>query len=191
MRSIRHGLLTAAGCAALAALSAPAAIAQPTSASQHTRAVEQATPAVPPTGRTHTDAIVPGVPYHLVETRTGRGVDFAARADEDYTLLADSGDRRGTAVVFTKKGDGYTVTSTRSRRSGYDTWCAVDNGIRLARKSECATVWRLSNWYPGFLLEADGKYPTYPAKGRAWLEGHGVDLPAGREFAYFKAVEAP
>ncbi|MEU5541775.1 hypothetical protein AB0G85_05225 [Streptomyces sioyaensis] len=180
-RPIRKGLLAAAACAALMAISAPAATAQP-AAVDHVK---------PTAGAKAADPVVTGVPYYLVN-QENRGVSFEAYLNWDYALLSNSPGDNGTSVVFEKKDDGYVIKSTSSHWSGYNTLCAVGNGIKLDQESSCASRWNFVPSNGGYLLQLAGtqNYLTHPVGGKGWLVPYASVLPNFREFTIFKPVQA-
>ncbi|UQA94967.1 hypothetical protein [Streptomyces halobius] len=180
-RPVRKTFLAAATSAALMAVSAPTATAQPA-------AVEHVAHTA---GTKATDPVVTGVPYHLIN-QENRGVTFEPYLNWDYALLTNSPGSRGTAVVFEKKDDGYVIKSTSSHWSGYNTWCAAGNGIKLDQEGNCASRWEFVPSYTGYLLRLAGtqNYVSQPVGGKGWLVAYASALPHFREFTAFKPVQA-
>src|SRR5205814_6242147 len=97
---------------------------------------------------------------------------------------------RGDAVTFEKKDDGnYVIKASGNHWSGYDTWCAVGNGIKLDKESSCATHWKFVPAPGGdYYLKMVGteSYVTNRSNGKQWLQVFATVLPNFREFTTFK-----
>ncbi|WP_327681554.1 hypothetical protein [Kitasatospora sp. NBC_00458] len=170
-RSRRRGWATALAVTATAGVLAPAA---------------RATPVAP-----EEEAIETGRSYHLVATNHGnRGATFEVNLNRDWALLTNDENSNGTAVVFERKGDGYTIRSTSSNWGGSDTWCSEGKGVALSKASTCATAWKVLPEGDGFKLEDDSRRTlSHSTDGKAWLRA-AVEIYHGYAYTVFKAVKA-
>ncbi|MEV7188765.1 hypothetical protein [Kitasatospora sp. NPDC093102] len=181
-QSVRRMLAAGVSCLALVALSAPVSAAQ--------SAVDRSTSAVSSaTTRLQDEPVVPGVRYYLIQTHSNRGTTFEVYNNWDYVLLTNDAGNAGTAQVFEKDGNNYTITSTSSNWGGYNTWCLAGNDIRLDKAADCRIRWSIVPTRNGFYLKVAGTDLTVNnyKKGKGWLSAY-ERISDFSEFTEFKAV---